>query len=131
MLVQNGGVYYWDFTDPTPTIVPYKWRSKKYQQLSRKNFSAMKIWFDVPASTPPQVDRVTDEPQPVLSPNQYGIVRVYADDQLYQTRELRVSGELLRIHSSSKYETWQFEIESRVSISNAQIATSVKELGLV
>jgi hypothetical protein len=42
-----------------------------------------------------------------------------------------VSGELLRIHSSSKYETWQFEIESRVSISNAQIATSVKELGLV
>jgi hypothetical protein len=67
----------------------------------------------------------------VLGDNQYGILRIFADDQLYQTRELRSSGELLRIHSSSKYESWAFEIEGRVVVSNLQVATSVKELGLV
>jgi hypothetical protein len=131
LLIQNNAIYYYDFTDLNPVIVPFKWKSKTYQQLSAKNFSAMKLWFTVPATTPPQTDRVVDEPQPTLGPEQYGIVRVYADGQLYQTRELRTSGELLRIHSGGKYESWQFEVESRVQISNWQIATSVKELGLV
>jgi hypothetical protein len=131
MLVQNGSIYYYDFTDANPVIVPYKWRSKIYQQLSRKNFAAMKLWFTVPGTTPAQVDRDTDDPQPVLGPQQYGILRVYADDQLYQTRELRYSGELLRIYSRSKYESWQFEVEGRVVVSNVQVATSVKELGLI
>jgi hypothetical protein len=131
LLVQNGGVWYYDFTDLAPTIVPYKWRSKVYQQLSAKNFSAVKAWFTVPPSTPPQVDRNTAEPQPALGPNQYGILRVYADGQLYTTREIRKSGELLRIYSGIKAEAWQFEIEGRVNLSNLQIATSAKELGLV
>jgi hypothetical protein len=38
---------------------------------------------------------------------------------------------LLRIHSGIKAEAWAFEVESRVQISNWQIATSAKELGLV
>jgi len=46
-------------------------------------------------------------------------------------REIRSSGELLRIISGYKYETWQFEVEGRVLISNIQIATSVKELAVV
>ena len=91
----------------------------------------MKLWFDVPSTTPPQVDRNTAEPQPALGDNQFGIVRVFADDQLFTTREIRKSGELLRIYSGGKYETLQVEIEGRISISNAQIATSVRELGLV
>jgi hypothetical protein len=131
LLVQDAGVYYYDFTDQNPVIVPYLWRSKTYQQLSAKNFEAIKIWFTVPESTPPQVDRNTNDPQAALSPNQYGIVRVYADGDLWTTRELRKSGELLRIYSGIKVEQWQFEVESRVNISNFQIATSVKELGLV
>jgi hypothetical protein len=131
MLVQDGGVWYYDFTDQAPTIVPYKWRSKTYQQLSAKNFEAIKIWFTVPPGTPPQIDRNTNDPQAALGPQQYGIVRVYADDQLWTTRELRKSGELLRIYSGIKVEQWAFEIEGRVNISNAQIATSVKELGLI
>ena len=131
LLVQNTGVYYYDFTDQNPTIVPYKWRSKTYQQLSAKNFEAIKVWFTVPPSTPPQVDRNVSDPQPDLSPNQYGIVRVYTDGKLWTTRELRKSGELLRIYSGIKAEQWQFEVEGRVNISNLQIATSVKELGLV
>ena len=131
MLLQDGGVWYYDFTDQAPVIVPYKWRSKIYQQLSAKNFEAVKVWFSVPTSTPPQVDRNTNDPQAALGPNQYGIVRIYADDELWTTRELRKSGELLRIYSGVKCEAWQFEIESRVNISNVQIVTSVKELGLI
>lgn len=131
LLVQNEGVYYYDFTDIAPTIVPYKWRSKTYQQLSAKNFEAIKVWFTVPSTTPPQLDRNTNDPQATLSPNQYGIVRVYADDQLWTTREIRKSGELLRIYSGIKVEQWVFEVEARINISNFQVATSVKELGLV
>jgi hypothetical protein len=131
LLVQNGGVWYYDFTDPVPTIVPYKWRSKVYQQNARKNFQAMRAWFTVPPGTPPQVDRNTNDPQAALGPNQYGIIRVYVDDELWCTRELRSSGELLRIYSGIKGEMWQFEVEGRVNLSNLQCATSVKELGLV
>jgi hypothetical protein len=106
--------------------VPYKWRSKTYQQLSAKNFEAIKVWFTVPDSTPPQVDRDFDDPQPELGPNQYGIIRVYTDGQLWTTRELRKSGELLRIYSGIKVEQWQFEIEGRVNVSNLQ---SLRPLG--
>jgi hypothetical protein len=131
ILVQDGGVWYYDFTDLNPVIVPYKWRSKIYQQMSAKNFAALKVWFTIPGTTPEQGDRNTSDPQPVLAEDQYGIVRVYADDELYTTRELRRTGELLRIYSGEKVEAWQFEIEGRVVVSNLQVATSVKELGLV
>ena len=57
VLVQNGGIWYYDFTDMHPVIVPYRWRSKVYQQLSRKNFAACKVWFTVPDTTPPQTVR--------------------------------------------------------------------------
>jgi hypothetical protein len=131
MLIQNGALYYYDFADTAPTIVPYKWRSKIYQQQSRKNFQAMRVWFTVPSTTPAQGARNTAEPQPALGPNQYGVIRVYADGNLWTTRELRASGELLRIYAGSTAEQWQFELEGRVSVSNMQVATSVKELGLV
>jgi hypothetical protein len=131
MLVQGGAIWYYDFTDMNPIIVPFKWRSKAFQQLSKKNFAAMRCWFSVPVTTPPQVDRNTMEPQPELGDNQYGIIRVYADGNLFTTRELRKSGELLRIYSGSAVELWQFELEGRVNVSNLQVATSVRELGLV
>jgi hypothetical protein len=131
LLIQNNAVYYYDFTDTAPTIVPYKWRSKTYQQNARKNFEAMRVFFNVPNTTPPQVARVTADPQAVLGPNQYGIIRVYVDGQLWTTRELRKSGELLRIYSGIKGEQWQFEVEGRVNVSNLQVATSVKELAQV
>jgi hypothetical protein len=131
MLVQGGGVWYFDFTDQSPIIVPYVWRSKTYQQTARRNFEAIRVWFTVPDTTPVQVERNVNEPQPTLGQNQYGIVRVYADGQLYTTRELRTSGELLRIYSGGKFEQWQFELEGRVNISNMQVSTSVKELGTI
>lgn len=131
MLVQGGGVWYYDFTQQDPIIVPYLWTSKTYQQQAKRNFAALRIWFDVPSTTPPQVARDTSFPQLTLGPNQYGIVRIFADGQLWCSREIRTSGELLRIFSGSKHEQWSFEIEGRVSVTNLQVATSIKELALV
>lgn len=129
LLIQNGGVYYYDFTDPSPVIVPYTWRSKIYQQLTRKNFSACRVFFTVPPGTPQQGTRNTSDPQPTLGPTQYGIIRFFADGNLLTTREIWESGELIRIYSSTKVEQWQIEIEGRVDIDNVQVATTVKELG--
>ena len=131
LLVQDNGIYYYDFTDQHPVIVPYLWRSKTYQQLSRKNFEAMRVWFTVPDTTPPQVTRDVSAPQPELGDNQYGIIRVYVDGEVWTTREIRKTGELLRILSGIKGEQWQWEIEGRVDISNLQVSTSVKELATV
>src|SRR5260221_9293869 len=78
LLIQNGGIYYYDFTDQAPTVVPYTWRSKKYQQNNKKNFEAMKIYFDIPATTPAQGTRQTlpfaDPAWNTLGVAQYGIV---------------------------------------------------------
>ena len=128
----NMNVYYYDFEDVAPTIVPCKWRSKIYQAQTAKNLSAVRIYFTIPTGTPAQNPVVnTNDPQPNLASDQYGIFRVYADGVLYCTREIRSSGGLLRIYSSAKVEQWQFEFETRVNISNVQIGTSVRELGLV
>ncbi len=136
LVIQNGGIYYYDFTDAAPTIVPYLWKSKAYQSLSKKNLAAMKVFFSVPPNTPAQNavrnEAATLDPSwNTLQTGQYGIVRVYADNVLVTTREIRSSGELLRILSGFKADVWQFEIEGRVLITNIQIATTVKELGTV
>ncbi len=134
LMIQNGSIYYFDFADQAPTMMPYKWKSKIYQQVAKKNFEAMKIWFDVPPGTAAQnatrnTAPTSDSSWTALPADRYGIVRVYADGNLITTRELRNSGELLRVLSGFKYEMWQWEFEGRVLISNAQFATSVKELG--
>jgi hypothetical protein len=136
LLVQNGQVYYYDFTDTAPVITPYKWRSKTYQSQARNNFAAMRVFFDIPPGSPVQNavrnEKATlDASWNTLASDQYGIVRVYADDVLVTTREIRRSGELLRILAGFKADQWKFEFEGRVSISNVQIATSVKELAQV
>lgn len=139
-IIQNGVVYYWDFADQAPSLMPYRWRSKIYQQMAKRNFEVMRVFFNVPRSVPaPTHPRNTSEPQPTLGAGQYGIVRVFTDHntgddskmQLFCTRELRQSGELLRIYSGAKAEMWQFEIEGVVLIQDFQVATSVKELARV
>ena len=44
------------------------------------------------------------------------------------TRELRETGELMRLPSGFKADFWQIELEAVVSIDSVQMATSVKEL---
>jgi hypothetical protein len=133
MLLQNGALYWYDFSDASPTVTPYKWRSKIYQQPSKKNFEAMKCFFLIPPGTAAQGARnqapTTDASWVTLGANQYGIIRVYADDVLVTTREIYNSGEMMRILSGFKAEKWQWEIEGRILVNNLQVATSARELG--
>lgn len=133
LVMQNHAVYYFDFTDPAPVMQTYKWRSKLFQQKSKKNYAAMRIWFSIPPGTPAQnavrnTAAFTDPSWNALASGQYGIVRVYAGGVLVTVREIWKNQEMMRIGSGFKHETWQFEFEARVPISNVQIATSVKAL---
>jgi hypothetical protein len=134
IVIQNGGIYYYDFADQAPVMQTYKWRSKKFQQKSKKDFAAMRCWFAIPPGTPAlnPVRLEADTHDPVwnsLPADRYGFIRVFAGNgELVTTREIRVPQELLRILSGFKHETWQFEIEARVPVSNLQIGTSVKAM---
>jgi hypothetical protein len=146
MLIQNGGVYWYDFTNQAPTMQPYDWTSKIYQDSTKRSFSAVRVYFTVPPGTPsnasvPRNEAPTDDPSwNALSSTQWGILKVWAsvaDEagdgamQLVSCREIRRSGGLLRIGSGFKAESWMFEMLGRVVISNVQAATSVKELANV
>jgi len=136
LVIQNGGVYYFDFGDEAPVMQTFTWKSKLFQQKSKKNFEAMRIWFAIPPGTPAlnatRLEAPTnDAVWASLPADRYGIIRVYARGTLVTTREIRVPQETLRILSGFKYETWQFEIEARVPISNIQVATSVKALAQI
>lgn len=148
MVIAARSVYYYDFSDPLPVMVPYDWRSKTYQNNAKKNYSAFKLFFTVPAGTPALAPErfeapVTDPGWAALGANQYAIVKVYADIGadangnpdgslvLVEAKEVRRSGEMLRVQSGFKAENWQFEIMGRVLVSNLQIATAAKELANV
>lgn len=129
LVIKDQKVYYYDFADTAPTITPYVWKSRIYQEQAKKNYEAMRLWFNVPPGTTPQNATRTITPTiATLASDMYGIVRVYADGVLVTTREIRTSGELLRINSGFKADFWQWEIEGRVAILNMQVATNVKEL---
>jgi hypothetical protein len=142
MLIANASVYYYDFSNADYTMVPYTWTSKIYQQNNKKNYSAMRVFFTRPPNTPTQNacpnEACADDPSwDTLGANQLGIIKTFADVDcsgemvLVDCREIRRSGELLRIVGGFKAEQWSFELLARVTISNVQIATSVKELGNV
>jgi hypothetical protein len=146
LLIQNGAVYWYDWADPQPTMQPYDWTSKVYQQNTKRSFEAMKVYFIVPPGTPecnvvPRIEAGPTDPEwNALSATQWGIVKVYADVDdgdgdgsmmLVCCREIRVSGELLRLPSGFKCANWQWEILGRVTISNIKVATSAKELANV
>lgn len=92
----------------------YTWKSKRFQPAVKRNFEAIKVYFDNP-------EALTD----------FGTIRLYADDRLVMTRAITSSGSLIRIPSGFKADFWQIEITSRVIISSVQIATASKELASV
>lgn len=128
LLIRDDVLYRIDIVDETYTRDVVLWRSKIFQPQDKKNFQALRIYFEVPVWAPTLNDtRNTSSPQ-TLAEDQYGLVRVYADGRLVMTRELRTSGELMRLPSGFKADFWQVELEHRVKIFSFQMATSVKEL---
>lgn len=139
LVISNGSLWYFDFSDAAPEMISYTWKSKLYQQNAKRNYSAMKVFFTVPTNTPAQntsrLDKAaSDSAWATFPTDRYGFIKTYVDVDgtgnltLIDAREIRASGELLRIVDGFKCDTWQWQIEGRVLISNVQIATSVKEL---
>jgi hypothetical protein len=145
IVIQNAGVYWYDFQNQTPNIMTYSWTSKIYQQGSKKSFEAFKVFFTVPSNAPTlatcrEEAPATDPVWNTLGPNQWITVQIWADVDdgngdgslmLVTAREVRRSGELLRIQDGYKAENWQVVIQGRVNVSNMQMATSAKELATV
>jgi hypothetical protein len=128
LLIRDGKVYRVDVTDPNPTFEPCKWRSKIFQTNNEKNLAAYRVYFDVPPTAPALNPVRNTNLVQTLQADQWGLIRVYADGVLKVTRELRTSGEIMRIPSGFKADYWQFEFETRVKVKSLQVASSVKEL---
>jgi hypothetical protein len=129
MILREDKLYRLDLADLTFPRDTALWRSKIFQAPDKKNFAAIRIYFEIPTWAPFQNPvRDTTEGQAFDRTDQYGLVRVYADDRLIMTRELRTSGELMRLPSGFKADYWQIEIETILRINSIQFATSVKEL---
>jgi hypothetical protein len=109
---------------------PYIWRSKILETPNQKNFEAMRVYISTHRCTPPLGPRNTSLIQ-TLQPDQWGLVRLYADGVLRMTREIRESGEMFRLPSGFKATFWQVEVEARVRLQSIEIATTAKELGRV
>jgi hypothetical protein len=142
VIVAVGNVYYFDFSDPAPELKSYKWRSRDYQQNAKRNYAAMKVYFTVPPGTPAQNEERLEEDadDPVwdtLPDDRYGYIKTYMDHgytgeyQLIDCREIRRSGEVLRIVDGFKADCYAWEILGRVQISDVQIGTSVKDLAQI
>ena len=88
----------------------------------------MKIYFNVPDTTPTQNEERNNDLNQELEEGQYGLLRIYADGRHVMTWELRESGELIRPPSGFKAEYWQIELEARVHVTELLMASTVKEL---
>lgn len=127
LLLVDSKIYWLDIST-SRSRDPYKWRSKVFTMPKRLSLEAMRVWFDLyPDSPELNPVRNTNLIQ-TLQPNQWGLVRVYADDKLVMCRELRSDGELMRLPSGFKASTYQIEIEARVLISSIEVSSSAKEL---
>lgn len=129
-LLRGGEVLWLDISD-TRVQGKYKWTSKRFNMREKKNLGAMRVWFDtnddLPALNPtPNLD--TDQS---LAADQWGIVRVYADDRLVYLNELREAGAIMRPPSGFKAQYYQVEVEARVEVSKIEVASTVKELQVV
>lgn len=142
LVISGGNLYYFDFTDTAPTIQVYTWRSHIYQQNVKRNYSAMKVFLTIPPGSPTlnptRIEAAASDPVWVTLPaDRYGFIKTYVDVDgtgnltLIDCREIRQSGELLRIIDGFKCEQYAWEITGRILISNVQIATSPKELANV
>jgi hypothetical protein len=127
MTIRDGQVFWLDLARSRPRQ-PFLWRSKVFDAPNQRNFGAMRtyfeLWPDSPTLNPvPNASLVQD-----LAADQYGLIRVYCDGVLRFTRELRTSGEIMKLPSGFKATYWQIEVEGRVRIKSIEIATSSKEL---
>lgn len=126
-ILKDNIVYWLDMTESRPKA-SYKWRSKIFSMPNRRNIEALRVWFETYPDSPELNPVRNTALVQTLQDDQWGLVRVYADDRLIMCRELRVDGEFMRLPSGFKAATYQIEIEARVKVISIETATSAKEL---
>lgn len=130
MHIHSGGVY--QLHPPATTgMNKYLWRSKEFQLPAPTNFAAAKVMFDIPSGISTLNPVPNDTLVQSLAADQYGLLRVYADNRLIFTREIRRSDVVFKLPSGFKATVWVFEIEARLIIYSLEVATSTRELGRV
>lgn len=126
-LVTGAAVYRFDPFEAEEREV-LTWKSKIFHNARINNLGAMKVYFTIPSGTATQNPVVDNTLVQTLSSDQYALIKVYADGSHVATREVRTSGELIRLPSGFKAEYWQFEITSRVTITDLTVASTSREL---
>ncbi len=136
-LIRDGALYWLDVANLSPTREEYVWASKPFQTPNRRNLGAMKIYFDVddtlPALNPTPIiyDEATYDAQDTLNDDQWGVVALYADDVFAWARELRKSGELMRLPSGFEPIYYKIVVVARVNISSLHAAETVRDLAKI
>lgn len=128
LLAKGGNIYGLIMSDAALERQPYRWRSKVFTLEYPANLGALQVFFDVPGSTPPHGSTRNNDLVQELQTDQYGLFRLWADGRHIATRELRKTGEVMRLPSGFKYSEVQFEVEARVRITSIHLAQSVRDL---
>lgn len=127
LVVRSDGVFLMDVTDDAP-FGTFLWRSKIMQTPMKKNIGVARIHFETLAGAPTLNPVPNTSLVQTLAADQYGLFRLYADGDHIYTREIRSSGEIMKLPSGYKADFWQFEIEARVRIFSVEVASSAKEM---
>ena len=127
LVVRSDGVFLVDVTDDAP-FGTYLWKSKVWQTPQAKNLGVMRVMFETLAGAPTLNPTPNASLVQTLAADQYGLVRLYADGVHVFTREIRTSGEMMKLPSGYKASFWQVEIEARVRIFSIEMGSSAKEL---
>lgn len=126
-IIAEGKVFWLDITDGGARDV-FTWKSKVFEMPNQRNLEALRVWYKADPVNTPQQNPVPVVSPTDLAPDMHGIVRVYADDRLVLSREMRSSGEFMRLPSGFKATYWQIEIKARVEVYSLETATAAKEL---
>lgn len=138
MLIRDGKVNWLDMA-PSRARSSYIWRSKTLETPNQRNFQALRTYFDTPATAGAGTFAQgwwddADQWDDTLIWNDgaaFGYVRLYGDGVLRWERELRQSGDLMRLPAGYKATYWEVEVESSVPVYSVEVSTAAKELGSV
>ncbi len=130
LIIRGGNLYFLDITDDAEPGT-FKWKSKRLQLAAAANLGVIQIFICSCNSNgvfPPLNPIPNASLVQTLASDQWGLVRVYADGRHVFTREIRSSGEIMRLPSGYQATMWEVEIEARVKITGIQVASTMGEL---
>ena len=133
LMVRDGKLYFLDITDNAEPGT-YVWKSKRLQLAAGANLGVIQVFVcscNVDGWMPPLNPVPNAALVQTLAADQWGLIRVYADNRHVFTREIRANGEIMRLPSGFQATMWEFEIEARIKVTGIQLASTVGELSRV